>query len=205
MKIPFFASFIIFMLVLSRAMRKQTRLMKESEKKFWDKEHAANHVRSKPLDSLDYIHIPFDALPMDTMTENPIVADCIHTLQNLSEQPIVNLTGYTNTQLKQTYGTANITALTSYDQNYTLLVCTLQKWADTLYASGYQEETRRILEFALQTHTDVSKTYYILAEIYQAQGEAFRIQELIKQAETIRSVSRKVIVRKLQESYPYNG
>ena len=128
MRFPIFASFIILSLVLRRVIKKNSHKEENTEKNFWSREIESNHIRKKPLDSLHYIVIPLDKLPTNILTENEIVKDCIDTLTILSKQRIVNLTGYSNTDLKLKYGTANITQLIDYDQNYTLLVCTLQKW-----------------------------------------------------------------------------
>lgn len=201
MKFPIFASFIIFILVIRHNLKKHRKSADAAEKSFWQKESEANSVRRKPLDHLNYIHIPTNILSMETLTEDDRVSECMETVNALSTQKIVNLTGYSNTELKLEYGTANITVLSEYDQNYTLLVTTLQKWAESLYNAGFVTETLQILEFALSTGTDVSKTYYMLAEIYRARGEQEKIAGLIQQAETLRSINRSVIVRTLAESY----
>lgn len=177
----------------------------KKEMSFWEIEEKANNTRRKSLDGLDYIQIPLSRLPIDALPEDEPAADCVGMLRSLSEQKIVNLTGFTNTELKLEYGASNITALTQFDQNYTLLVCTLQKWADRLYDAGQTQEARTVLEFAVNTHTDVSKTYYMLARLYDADGETEKIKELIGIADSLRSVSRGPIVRTLRESYPQAG
>jgi HD superfamily phosphohydrolase YqeK len=136
---------------------------------------------------------------MHLMEEDEKVADCLRIINELSTQPIVNLTGYSNTDLKLEYGTANITILTEYDQNYTLLASTLQQWADLLYKADYIEPTRQILEFAVSTRTDVSHSYDILAEIYIQNGSPDKIQGLMDTAETLNSLNREVIIRHLRE------
>ena len=107
----------------------------------------------------------------ETPTE-AISEECKEILRSLSTQKIVNLTGYTNTDLKLSYGTANITCLTEYDQNYTLLVSTLQKWAEALYRGGAKKECRQVLEYAVSIGTDVSHTYFLLADLYDEEGES---------------------------------
>ncbi len=201
MKFPFLASFIIFILVLSRAIRRSRRQQEKTEQSFWDREAKANSVRKKSLEALNYIRIPFDRLPTHIMEEDPEVEDALRTLRDLSAQKIVNLTGYTNTDLKLEYGTSNITALMEYDQNYTILVRTLQRWADILWDAGYEAEAASILEFALETQTDISRTYYQLAKYYAAKGELSRIGDLVSDAEKLRSANRDAIVRTLKESY----
>ena len=123
-------------------------------------------------------------------------------LTYLSTQPVVNLTGFTNTDLKLEYGTANITPLSQYDQNYTVLVRTLQQWADLLLESGLTEDAETVLAYAVSIGTDVSHTYYALAKIYAGREEYDKIADLILRAEELRSALRNSIVRTLQESYP---
>ncbi len=201
MNLPILASVIIFALVIGRAVRKHQNQQKANEESFWDRELRANSVRRKSLDNLNYIRIPLEQLPMDVMTDHERVAECIDMVRTLATQPVVNLTGYTNTDLKLEYGVANLTRLIQYDQSYTALAATLQKWADCLYEAGYLQETLQILEFAISTETDVSKTYYLLAEIYQSQGQNEKIQSLIDTASNLRSLNSSIIVRTLQESY----
>ncbi len=190
MKLPFLASFIVFIVWLSFTITRSRRVMENQEKAFWEREKQANRTRKKSLDGLHYITIPLDTLPMDDI------------IQTLSEQTIVNLTGYTNTDLKLMYGAPNITALTCYDQNYTLLARTLQKWASLLHEQGYIAQARTILEFAISTHTDVSGTYRLLSSIYRAAGEPEKNAYLLEVARTLNGASKNIIVRILQESDP---
>lgn len=202
MKIPFLASLFIFLLVLGRALRKNTQIMEKEQESFWQKERAANSVRKKPLDNLDYITIPLEQLPTTSHEEDSVVRECVETLITLSECKIVNLTGISNTDLKLTYGTANITVLTEYDQSYTLLVTTLQKWADKLYALEDFTSAKTVLEYAVSVNSDVTKTYLLLAEIYSLRGSSERIHELVTAAGKLTTPSGKIILRKLQETYP---
>ena len=197
MKLPLLASFIILLAVISHLIRKHNRIMESEQQSFWSKERAANNVRKKPLDDLNYITIPFEKLPCDTYVTEPKIADILDSLHVLSERKIVNLTGITNTDLKLTYGTANITALTEYDQNFTSLVTTLQKWAETLYDLGAVTEAKTILEYAVSVESDVSGTYEMLASMYKATGDRGALDALIEKAENLTSPSGKIIVRKL--------
>lgn len=202
MKIPFLASLFIFLLVLGRLLRKNTRIMEKEQESFWEKERAANSVRKKPLNDLDYITIPLEQLPTTAHSDDSVVQECVDTLHTLSGCKIVNLTGITNTDLKLTYGTANITVLTEYDQSYTLLVTTLQKWADKLYALEDVNSAKTVLEYAVSIGSDVTKTYLMLAEIYSELGVSDRIKELIAAAGKLTTPSGKIILRKFQETYP---
>ncbi len=204
MKFPFFASFIVFIIWLAYEIRKHNRINKKTQDSFWEKEALANSVRKKSLENLSYITIPIASLPMNLMAEDEIMKDIYKTISILKDQKIVNFTGYSNTELKLQYGAPNITALTEYDQNYTLLARTLQKWAELLYKNSYINESKSVLEFAVSTHTDVSKTYKLLADIYFSEGDFNGIKRLTDTASTLNSVMKNAIVRTLKESYLYN-
>lgn len=199
MKFPILASVIIFVLVINHAVRKNMRKAQADEDAFWEREARANSTRKKSLDGLRYITIPLDALPTDLLAEDLTVQEYIRTLQELSKAPIVNLTGYTNTDLKLEYGTANITALSQYDQSYTLLASTLQLWADALLKADLKKAAVTVMEFAIDTETDVSRTYYRLAEYYLAQGTPEKISHLIETAQKLRSSNRDTILKRLKE------
>ena len=134
------------------------------------------------------------------LNENPEVLECIGIMESLTPLKIVNLTGWTNTELKLEYGAANITALSEYDQNYTLLARTLQKWADALLEAGYDDEAVVLMDFAVTTHTDISRTYCQLADYWAARGRGDKIQEMMRIAEGLRSANKGAILRHLKQS-----
>lgn len=199
MKFPFFASFIVFLVVVSYQISKSRRHTEKMENSFWERELMANNTRRKSLEHLNYITIPFETLPMSVMAEDESVAEYQQTLRSLTDSPIVNFTGISNTDLKLQYGAPNIDLLMRYDQNYTTLACTLQKWAEKLYEAGHPAEARQILEFAVSTDTDVSSTYKLLASIYASEGDFPKITALKERAENLNSGTRNLILRILQE------
>ena len=201
MKLPVLASVIAIAIYITLKCRGAQAKGKDADKKFWARETQANSVRRKSLDGLNYIHIPMEDFPTDFLKEDSAVQECINTLESLSSQKIVNLTGWSNTDLKLEYGTANITDLTEFDQNYTLLVRTLQTWADKLIEAGLVEEASVLMEFAVSTETDVSRTYYLLADYWASQGEYIQIERLIKTADKLRSANKSSIIRHLTEQY----
>lgn len=201
MNLVILASFIIITILISYNVRKQSKRGKHQEEDFWSREARANSVRRKPLDKLIYIKIPLETFPTHLLNEDAAVMECIEIMESLTSQKIVNLTGWSNTDLKLEYGTANITQLSEYDQNYTLLVRTLQKWADALIEAGYGKEASVLMEYAVSTNTDVSRTYLMLADYWSSQGDPFQIERLIRTAEGLHSSSRNSILRQLREKY----
>lgn len=199
MKYPVFASFIIFILLVRHNIRRNRRIEENTEKAFWDRERKANEVRRKPLDDLVYVKPDMSSFPMDVMADDPEVKECRELLKSLENEKIVNLTGQTNTDLKLHYGVANLKTLTEYDDRYTLLVQTIQKWADRLWENGYTEEAIPILEEQVRIHADITSAYRKLAVYYRDKNKTEKIEELKKTAETLNSSSKNVILKSLDE------
>lgn len=200
MNLIIFASVLILSLIIAVTLARTKKEEAAIQQNYWAREKEANNTRRKPLDDLNYIKIPLEIFPMELLTEVPKADDYKQIIQSLSECPIVNFTGINNTELKLRYGAPNIELLTTYDQNYTLLVRTLQQWAQALYDAGYITEACQLLEFSVSTGTDVSGTYRLLCEIYKKQNTPEKIGSLYPIAETLNSAMQKTIVRILQEA-----
>ena len=199
MKFPFLASFLLFSALLTYELRKSRKIEENSMKDFWQKERNANSVRKKDLDSLPYVSIPFQNLPMDALADRDEIKEIHKELENLSMKKIVNLTGISNTDLKLTYGTANITVLTEYDQNYTILARTLYKWGKILYEEKLIAQAKQVLEFGIETGSDVSGNYRLLAAIYKQEGKEEKIEALSQKASTLNSLMKNSILNSLKD------
>ena len=174
---------IIFVLWLNYEIRKNNKLSKKGMDKFWEKEARANTARKADISELNYITIPFNKLPLD---DNPdqTINSYRDTILSHSEKKILNLSGFSNTELKLKYGISNISLLSEYDNNYTSLIAILHNWGERLYQQGSYQDAMSVFETALECSTDVPKTFELLAEIYARQGSSDKI---ILQSEKIAS------------------
>ena len=206
MKLPFLASFIILIILFNISTRRISRKVEDNEEKFWQRELESNNVRKKSLDDLEYINIPVDQLPFGTSGDNQILQKVEDELLALKEEKIVNFTGIPNTDLKLQYGTANITVLTQYDQNYTAMVIALQKWGQELYNQGRFEDATKVLEFSMKTRTDISGTYRLLIDMYKTKlgfTEAKitqKLEAMLPIAKNLNALSRQQIVNMINNS-----
>ena len=213
MKFPFFASFIILCLVVRHAINRNNKLPLNSESAFWARENSANEVRKQSLEDLNYISFSFAPLSPDqlldnaslaVLMENPRISEITERLIALENSKIVNLNYITNTELKSTYGVANLALLTEYDQNYTDLITLLQEYASILAENGFIVAAQTVLETAIFIGTDISSSYSLAASIYREQGLTGKISELITQAEKLNSPRKNTIVRILHTTDPDN-
>lgn len=205
MNLIILASFLILMILVQIAIRRNTKIEEKEKSAFWEKEAKANSTRKKSLEGLDYITIPDEILHMSPKNMTADMQVCLDELLKLSTQKIVNLTGISNTDLKLAYGTANITILSEYDFHYTNLVTTLQTLAENLVDAGEIDLAIKVLEFAVDTGSDVSKTFFLLADLYQETGSPENVDLLIQQAEEIHSLMRDSILRTLKQNKRASG
>ncbi len=168
-------------------------------KQFLDRERRANNTLRQSLDSLEFVSVPLESVPAPEPAVNEKCAQLIEELKRLSEKKIVNLTGITNTDLKLTYGAANLPLLSEYDQNFTSLCKTLYDLGFEYKKAGREDEAIATLNAAINIGTDISGNYTDLAEIYAEKGLYVEIQRLINCAGNMRSLTKNSTIRKLQE------
>lgn len=190
---------VTFVIWLTYQLKKHDRLNKKVYDEYWEKERMSNQVRKKPLDNLPYITVPIEYIPKSLMENDSTVSDCIGILSGLSKKKIVNLTGYTNTELKAEYGAANLNILMEYDENFTIYVRTMNKLAYAYYEEGYESNARILLEHSIKAGCDIKATYLLLAKIYQAHNEQEKIFHLYNTVDSLHSGSKDSIKRVLEE------
>lgn len=189
---------ILFVIWLHYETTRASRKDKEAANAFWKKESEANNTRRADLSTLPYISIPLKSLPMEE-TNDAVLSRFQSEIQALSKEKILNLNGISNTDLKLSYGAANLPSLSGFDQNFTNLVCTLDSWGQALYEQEQYPAARDVFEYAVSCKSDVKNTYVCLAEIYRKINEPEQISGLINAANSLPSMTRVLILQSLQK------
>ena len=169
MNFPVFFTFMVaFVLFLAYKRRKQTRNQSEVNEAFLERERRANATRRKDISNLDYLPFSADTLPIAEYPDEEL-ASCEHILESLSGKRIINLSSYSNTDLKLMYGPANLNDLSEYDENYHILTDTLLSYAKRELELDREAAAVTILEYAVRLRIDSSRIYLMLAKLYQKQ------------------------------------
>ncbi len=142
---------------------------------------------------------PYVRSPEHTAPLSEELANVEQELCALADSRIVNLTGVSNTELRLTYGTANLELLTSYDQNFTVLIRSLQKWGNLLTSADRPDDAITVLSYAVSIGSDIAGTYAVLARLYKTKGEFSKIEELKASAETLTTLMKPSILRDLEQ------
>lgn len=197
-----FLATIVFVVWLTYELRKTDKMNRKAYDEYWENERIANETRKQSLDDLSFVHVPLEFIPKSLLDDNPQVVECYKLLQQLSEKPIVNFTGISNTELKLKYGSANLKLLSQYDENYTLYVRTANKLAGIYFEAGYKSNARIILEKCIESGSDIKSTYTLLAQIYKDSNETSKILELVAKADSLNSSSKNAIKQALSGFLP---
>lgn len=193
----FFCTVIIgFVIMYERVKNK--RSVEAAKREMLEREAKANAVRRKDITFLNYISIPIENLPFKDIVDE-IICECQEQIKVLASLRIINLSGISNTDLKLEYGAANLPLLSEYDNNYILLVNTLSRWGARLFELDFSTEAISVLEYAVSIDTDVSLTYYMLADTYRKMGRPDEIERLIDKISQTNSIMTVSILKKLNE------
>lgn len=198
MRIPvLFICFIVFVLWF-RVKTKQSKSKTVWDEEFWEKERKANFTRKKDISGLKFLEIDTSKLPFSDSAEGEEM-ELQNEAKKLSSGKLLNLSGYTNSDIKIEFGQVNFEELTEYDQNFQLLQRALDRWGVFMFEKGEYADSRQILEYALSLGSDISSTYVTLGKIALQNDDLGRIQELIAQIEDTDSIMKTSIVKQLTE------
>lgn len=202
---PIFSIFIVFIIWFTYERKKSDRLSKKNKDDFWQKEIDANNVRKQPLDTLDYITIDDKMLINNLWSNHPDDTELVNlseTLSSLKEKRILNLTGMTSTDIKLTYGVANLNEVASYDDNFTTYCKTIYAYGQRLADLENRDAAIFILEAGIDSLTDISGNYKLLAKLYIEKGTPEKITNLIDKASQLDSLMKNSIISALKEMLP---
>lgn len=193
--------FIIILIVIQLYLKKSTRSGSERSKKYWEREQKANSTRKQDISTLNYIKWD-DSLPAidnsltlaDILNNSPEALKAYNNIQTLKTEPMLNLSEYSNTDLKLKYGVANLDTLTQYEDNYTSFIKSLSELGHILIEHKDISDAIAFLEYAVKIGSDIRLTYADLYALYSEAGNASKIRQLRQYASLIKSVNKDLIV-----------
>ena len=198
--------FIIILVVIQLYIKKSDTSQKNNIKKFWEREQKANATRKKDISTLKYIEwdttLPVkenNTLLSDILKNNPEADSAYNKIISVKDKNIINLTEYSNTDLKLKYGVANLEALTEYEDNYTLLIKNLAVLGHILKEQDDITDATHYLEYSISIGSDIRSCYADLKDIYISQNHTDKIDKLRQYASLINSVNKELIINLLND------
>lgn len=196
----FLLCFIVFIIWMQVKTKHEDRSKSTWNDEFWGKEKKSNFTRKQDITNLDYITFQESELPFSATAQDREL-ELQENVRKMMDKKMLNLSGMSNTEIKLTYGTANLASLSIFDQNYMLFIRSLNQWGTYLYQQMPEEQNRaqQIFEYALSLGSDISDTYLQLGQIYREQNEIEKIQQLYDQAQKSESLLKDSILKQLKK------
>lgn len=194
-----FIWFIIFLVYLAFKRTKQTQNQQNANQSFLERERLANNTRKKDISGLNYLPFTTDRLP-DSVSSDEKLNIIESELKELSNQKIINLSQYSNTDLKLMYGPANLPALSEYDDNYHRLAALFLDYASRQLELCDTSAAIAALEYAAELRIQSSRIYLLLAELYLKQGTPEKINTIRDTVSSMEEPFRRLVLPKLDQS-----
>lgn len=174
----FLICFILFLIWFRVKMKQNNSASTETSETFWEREERANFARRQDISNLDYITVSEADLPfVSEMDERE--AELVKEVRNRMQRKMLNLSGLTNTDLKEKYGFANLEELSGCDQNFMYFIRSLSRWGEYLFTQGDTGRSKQIMEYSKALGSDISTVYVTLGKIYASEGNTSGLEELI--------------------------
>lgn len=146
MGIVFFIAFILFLIIFNYCQHRGTRRQTDVEEQFWERERKANTTRRQDISNLDYITLPASLIcgGLHTEAEEKLLA--------LVDHPMIDLTEFTNTDLKLKYGAASLNTLSEAESDFIEALNQLPVYVKELADAGNRSAARKLLDFASENN-----------------------------------------------------
>ncbi len=175
-----FVCFLIFILWLHYEKRKSSREEKKLSDEFWQREEAANCARNKDISKLPMFEPDMEQIPMPESSDENICYYQNRVIEQ-SKLPMMNLSEYSNTDLKLAYGVGNFKTLSQYDQNFNDFLMNMSNLGKAYHKGELMEEAATVYRFCLNSGSDKSTDYRALAEIYATMGARRELSSLAEE------------------------
>lgn len=177
MAFPCLAIFLAFIVFLAIRYRAIDRAQKATQEEFWERELKANSTHGIDISNIEYLTLPIERFPIGKCTNTEIIA-IEEELLALSEKPLLNLTGITNTDLKLTYGVPNFEKMSQIGEDFDRATVLLNDYGRLLIENEMPSEAIPVLEYAVGVGTDMSTSYTLLSELYANKGAFEKLAQL---------------------------
>ncbi|MCR5798183.1 MAG: hypothetical protein K6G63_09750 [Eubacterium sp.] len=127
---------------------KSDKLERRETERFWDREEQANHTRSKDISDLPLLKVNSSEIPLP-QTEDANINHYQALVMKLIDRPMLDLSKYTNTDLKLSYGVGNFKTLCDFDENFFSFTKSLKNLAKAYRTADMPKEAETVEKLLL--------------------------------------------------------
>lgn len=194
----FLICFFIFCAWLHYEQRKRQKLQKKASDEFWAREEEANRTRNKDISHLKKLQISPEEIPQ-IETSDADIRYYIEQILQIIKEPMMDLSEFSNTDLKLAYGVGNFKELSEYEEKYNNFLILLSGLARCYESSGHPAEAIATYELALSYGSQKKKDYECLAQLYLAMDQPEKIMQLTAKLQESGHPHRESIIQSLKK------
>ena len=191
--------FLVFIVWLRYEQRKINKYEQKVSDEFWAREEQANRTRKKDISHLPLLHIDESEIPLTSVTTEEIEHN-LKQIRQIIKKPMLDLSEYSNTDLKLAYGVANFNTLSEYDETYNLFLVSLTNLARSYRREKLWEAAEKTYRLALSYGSKKLCDYTELASVLLELDAPEQVSELIQQVEQSDYPRRESLAQALRET-----
>ena len=202
--IPIVVLVVIVTIGLKMAEKKRMDKVRQNTQDMIDADDAANYARHRDIGE-DFFYEPnLSDLPVAQysgedmknlvppyMWQTKVIAAAEKKMLRFDKQ-------YTNLELKQMFGPANLEDVAKYEENFTNFIHAMRYWAEALINADRRADAQRVLEESVKAGSELSQSYTLLADIYNQSGNINALKELLSKAQASAMPGKNIAIKHIE-------
>jgi len=203
--VPILVLVVVIAVALKIAERKRMDKARQNTQDMINEDDAANSARNRDISEEFYYAPKLSDLPVAQysdedmrkpvptyMWQAKVVAAAEKKMLRFDRQ-------YSNVELKQMIGPANLENVAKYEENFTNFIHAMRHWAEALINTGQQADAQRVLEESIKAGSELSQSYTLLADIYYETGKSEPLKELLAAAQASTMPGKNIAIKHIDE------
>jgi tetratricopeptide (TPR) repeat protein len=201
---PILVLVVLFTIALRLASRR-SKIQRKTDQMLADEE-AANLTRLKEISedffyTPDLSELPIKEYPAGEAEKGNAVYSRQKKVMDTSEKKMIRFgQNLSNVELKTMFGVSNLEFVARYEENFTNFIHALRHWAEALMAADQIEDAKKVLEAANGAGSEISQTYTLLADIYAAQNDGYKLKELLALTEQSPLAQKEPVINHIKQA-----
>lgn len=105
---------------------------------------------------------------------------------------------YSNVELKQMFGPANLDNVAKYEENFTNFIHAMRHWAEALIKTDRYDDAKKVLEESIKAGSELSQSYTLLADIYHQAGDMPALKKLLTTAQASTMPGKNIATKRIE-------
>ena len=199
--VPIVVLVVVITIAFKIAERRRLDKVRQNTQDMIDADDAANYARHRDIEEDFFYTVNLANLPVAKYSEEdmkkPVPSYMWQTkVLAAAEKKMLHFDRqYSNVELKQMFGPANLDDVAKYEENFTNFIHAMRHWAEALLNAYRRDEAQKVLEESVRAGSELSQSYTLLADIYHESGNKAGLKELLAMAQASNMPGKNIAVK----------